>query len=147
MLGMGLELRAAADAARSITRAKPAVVNGDPRSLTKTKGDERAFPMKPPQRPQLVALDRGRARRAVLDPADVEQRAVEVDQVPTQIADLGGPEAVPVGEQDHGRVTMAVPVASGGLEQGLDLAGGAPGSGARRSSAASEELFVLLQLA
>jgi hypothetical protein len=40
-----------ATAARSIILAKPAVVNGEPRSLTKTKGDS----LEPPQRPKLVA--------------------------------------------------------------------------------------------
>jgi hypothetical protein len=36
---VGLELQPGASAARSIIRAKPAVVNRDPRSLTKTNGD------------------------------------------------------------------------------------------------------------
>jgi hypothetical protein len=38
-VGMGLQLQSSPATARSIIRAKPAVVNGDPRSLTKTKGD------------------------------------------------------------------------------------------------------------
>jgi hypothetical protein len=38
-------------------------------------------PVKPAQRPQLVALDRVSARRAVLDPPDVEHGAGEVDLV------------------------------------------------------------------
>jgi hypothetical protein len=37
--GCALSSRPAAAAARSIMRAKPAVVNGEPRSLTKIKGD------------------------------------------------------------------------------------------------------------
>ena len=38
-VGVRLELQLAPSAARSIIRAKPAVVNGEPRSLTKTKGE------------------------------------------------------------------------------------------------------------
>ena len=66
--------------------AEPGLVNGEPRSLTKTKGDDGAFPLTPSQCSQPIALDRMRARRAVLDPADAEHRAVEVDLVPTQVA-------------------------------------------------------------
>jgi hypothetical protein len=42
-VGVRLELQVGACAARSIIRAKPAVVNGDPRSLTNTKGDVEAM--------------------------------------------------------------------------------------------------------
>src|SRR5450631_2202140 len=52
----------------------------------------------------------------------MEHCAVEVDLVPAQVADLGRPQPVPEGEQDHGRVTMAMPVALGGLDHCLDLA-------------------------
>jgi hypothetical protein len=113
----------AASAARSIMRAKQAVVNGDPRSLSKTKGGG-AVPLEPAQGPEFIALDRVRARRAVLDPADVEHGAVEVDLVPSEVADLGRPQAVPVSEEHHGRVSVAVPVSPRGLNQPLDLAGG-----------------------
>jgi hypothetical protein len=54
----------------------------------------------------------------------VEHRAVEVDLVPAEVADLGSPQPVSVGEEDHRRVTMAVAVFPGGRKQGLDLAGG-----------------------
>jgi hypothetical protein len=39
MWGCALSSRPALAAVRSIIRAKPAVVNGEPRSLTKTKGE------------------------------------------------------------------------------------------------------------
>ena len=45
----------------------------------------------------------------------------EVDCVPTEVANLGSPEAMPVGEQDHGGVAVAVAVAFGRLDQRLDL--------------------------
>jgi hypothetical protein len=51
------------------------------------------------------------ARDAVLDPADVEHSAGEVDLVPAEVADLGGPETMPVGQQDHGGVPVTVLVA------------------------------------
>jgi hypothetical protein len=104
-----------------------------------------ALPLEPGEGPQLAALDRVRAWSAILDPPDVEHRAVEVDLVPT---DLGRPEAVPVGQQDHGGVAVTVSVALRGLDECLDLVGSevfAGTSGARRSSAASERLFVLLR--
>jgi hypothetical protein len=63
-VGMGLDLKFGASRRALDQRAKPAVVNGDPRSLTKTK--RRALSLEPAQRPQFVALDRMGARRAVL---------------------------------------------------------------------------------
>ena len=51
------------------------------------------------------------ARRAVLRPADVQTSGVELDLMPLQITELGSPEAVTVGDQDHARVPMA-PAAS-----------------------------------
>src|SRR5258707_3966424 len=62
-----------------------------------------------------------RARRPVLDPPHVEHSAIEVDLVPAQVADLGRPEPMPEGDQDHARIAMAVAVGFGGLDQGFDL--------------------------
>jgi hypothetical protein len=47
----------------------------------------------------------------------VEHRPVEIDLVPTQVADLGGPKAMPEGDQDHGGVALTVAVALGGIDQ------------------------------
>jgi hypothetical protein len=138
MWGWAFSSRPAADAARSIMRASPAVVNGDPRSLTKTKGDaglsRSSRRRERSSSPWIGWVPRG----AVLDPADVQGCAGEVNLVPTQVADLGSPQPVPVGEEDHRRVTMAVTVVPRGLEQGLDLAWGQVLSG--------PELGVLLPL-
>ena len=41
-----------------------------------------------------------------------------------EVADLGRPQPVPEGQQDHGGVAVAVPFAPGGLDQRLDLADG-----------------------
>ena len=62
-----------------------------------------------------------RAWRAVLDPPHVEHGAIE-DLVPAQVADLGRPETMPEGDDDHGRVPMAIAVGLGGLDQRFDLA-------------------------
>ena len=53
----------------------------------------------------------------------MEHGAAEVDLVPAQVANLRRPEPVPKGGQDHGRVSMAVSVGLGGLDQGVDFAG------------------------
>ena len=49
----------------------------------------------------------------------------QFDLVPLQVAKLGGPQAVPEGEQDHGRVAMTVAARlDGGGAQPLDLGHG-----------------------
>jgi hypothetical protein len=79
-----------------------------------------------------------RARGAVLDPADMEHAAFEIDLIPTKVADLGRPQPVPEGEQDHGGVAVTVPVALGRLDQLPDLVG--------REVLAGPQLDVLLSL-
>jgi hypothetical protein len=64
------------------------------------EGRRRALALEPAQRPEFIPVKRMSARGAALDPPDVEHRAVEVDLVPAEIADLGGPQAVPKGDQD-----------------------------------------------
>jgi hypothetical protein len=101
---------------------KPTVVNGEPRSLTKTKGRRLALTLRAAQRPQLIAEQRVRAGRPVLDPPDVTQHAIEVYLVPAQVTQLGGTQALPEGDQDHGSVPMAVSIGLGSLDQRLDFA-------------------------
>jgi hypothetical protein len=112
-------------------RAKPAVVKGDPPLADEHERRRRALALEPAQSAQLIALDRMRARGAVLYPADVEHRAVEVDLVPAKVADLSRSQAVPVGQQDHGGVAVTVPVAPSGLGQRLDLVRGEVLAGAQ----------------
>jgi hypothetical protein len=123
MCGWALSSRPALAEARSIMRAKPAVVNGDPRSLTKTKGEAgfSRWSRRKARSSSPWTLDGVCAGRSILCPPDVEHRTVEVDLVPTQIADLGRPQTVTVGQQDHGGVAMTVAIALGGLEQRLYL--------------------------
>jgi hypothetical protein len=62
----------------------------------------------------------------------MQPAGVKLDLVPLQIAQLRGAQAMPVRDQDHGRITVTV---AGELascrHQGLDLGGGeiVPGAG------------------
>jgi len=59
----------------------------------------------------------------VLDPVNVQAALGEFDLLPLQSADLGGPQTVPIGDQDHGRVAMPVAaMLAGTVHQPLDLA-------------------------
>jgi hypothetical protein len=87
-VGMRLQFEAetSARAARSIMRAKPAVVNGVPRSLTKTKGDVTLSHTVAAAASSAHRQGAGaRAWRPVLDPPHVQHGTAEVDLVPTQI--------------------------------------------------------------
>ena len=59
--------------------------------------------------------------RALLDPAHVQRGRGELDLVPAQVHQLGGPQAVPVGHQDHRGVAVAPAVLPGRVHQPLDL--------------------------
>jgi hypothetical protein len=114
-----LSSRPALAAARSIIRAKPAVVNGKPRSLTKTKGDGVLSRWSP----HLVAEQWVGAGGAILDPPHMQDRGIELHLVPAQVAEFGRPKPMPEGQQDHGRVPMPPSIGLGGLDHGLDLPG------------------------
>jgi hypothetical protein len=61
----------------------------------------------------------------------VQTAGVKLGLMPLQIAKLGSPKPVPVGDQDHGGVPVAVStMLARGLDQPLDLAAGeiAPGA-------------------
>ena len=59
------------------------------------------FALQPAQRPQLVADDGMRRRRAPLGPADVQGRSVEVDLIPAKVGEFGHAQAVAVGDEDQ----------------------------------------------
>src|SRR5262245_28074277 len=60
---------------------------------------------------------------SVLDPVNVQPALGQLDLLPLQVADLRGPQAVPIGDQHHGRVAMPVAaMLSGAVHQPLDLA-------------------------
>ena len=58
---------------------------------------------------------------AALDPADMHAAMGEVDGVPAQRDQLGRPQAVPVGDQHHGGVAVAIAVLASGRDQPIDL--------------------------
>jgi len=63
------------------------------------------------------------AGNPILDPVNVQAALGELDLLPLQVADLGGPQTVSIGDQDHGRVAMAVAaMLSGAVHQPVDLA-------------------------
>src|SRR5215472_8379764 len=54
---------------------------------------------------------------------NVEAALGQLDLLPLQVADLRGPQTVAIGDQDHGRVAMAVAaMLSGAVHEPLDLA-------------------------
>ena len=62
-------------------------------------------------------------RDSVLDPVNVEAALGELDLLPLQVADLRGPQAVAIGDKDHGRVAMPIAaMLAGAVYQALDLA-------------------------
>ena len=60
---------------------------------------------------------------SILDPVNVQATLGQLDLLPLQVAHLGGPQAVAIGDKDHGRVAMPVAaMLSGAVHQPLDLA-------------------------
>ena len=75
------------------------------------------------QSPHLVTADRMHAGNAVLDAVNMQASLRKLDLLPLQVADLRGSQAVPIGDQDHGRVAMPVTaILAGTVHQPLDLA-------------------------
>src|SRR3974390_875539 len=62
------------------------------------------------------------AWHAVLDVGDMQETMHQVYLLPSQRAQFGRSEAMPVGQQDHGRVPVAMPIAAGSLHEPFDLA-------------------------
>src|SRR5215510_2103081 len=63
------------------------------------------------------------AGNPVLDAVNMQAALGELDLLPLQVADLRGPQAVAIGDQDHGRVAMPVAaMLARAVHQPLDLA-------------------------
>ena len=60
-------------------------------------------------------------RRAVLDPTNVQDGAIEVDLIPAKVDQFRRPQAVPKGDQDHAGIAVAPAVLAGRFDQFLDL--------------------------
>jgi len=108
--------------ARSTIRAKPAVVNGDPRSLVNTNGDLKSCSLA--QGPHFIADNGMGGRRALLGPADVQDSVGEIDLIPTQVDKLGRPQAVAEGDKDHGSIPVTPAIGLGGTDLPIDLGAG-----------------------
>ena len=105
-------------------RAKPDVVNGDPRSLVNTNGDFGSCSRCSLRGPHFIADNGMGSRRALLGPADVQDGVGKIDLIPTQVYKLGRPQTVAEGDEDHGAVTMTPAVTLGGIDQPVDLGAG-----------------------
>ena len=58
---------------------------------------------------------------ATLDAVDMHAAMGEVDGIPAQRDELGRPQAVPIRDQHHGGVAVAMAVLPGGSDQAGDL--------------------------
>jgi hypothetical protein len=59
---------------------------------------------------------------AALGAANQNGTLVQIDEVPSEIAKLAGSQAVTIGNQDGGGITVTVPgVTAGGLLEAIDL--------------------------
>src|SRR6516165_8193358 len=77
----------------------------------------------PTKRSHLITADWVHTGDSALEPVNVQAALGEFDLLPLQVAHLGGPQAMAVGDQNHGRVAMAVAaMLSGTVHQPLDLA-------------------------
>jgi hypothetical protein len=61
------------------------------------------------------------ARRATLDPADMQCPRGELDLLPSEVNELGGTKAVSISHQDHRGVPMPPAVLPGDFHQTLNL--------------------------
>ena len=117
--------RPAAAPARSTSLAKPDVENGEPLSEVNTKADFGSCSRCSRRKARISSPRIGCvAGVPFLGPANVQGGGLEVDLIPAQIDKLTDPQAVAVGHEDHGRITVTPAVVSGGLDQLLDLGGG-----------------------
>ena len=77
--------------------------------------------LEPAQRPQLAAGQRVDGLRAALEPAHMEAAMGKIDGVPAQRDQLARPQAMAVGDQDHGGVAVAIAVLASCRDQPIDL--------------------------
>jgi hypothetical protein len=74
------------------------------------------------QRSDFLAAQRMDVINPALRSADMQSATVEVNLIPPQAADFRGAQPVPVRNQDHGSVAMAIAGSlAGGLLEPLDL--------------------------
>jgi len=91
---------------------------------------------------QLTAGNGMDSRRTILGSIDVQSTVTEIDRIPTQGHKLAYPQAMPIGDQDHGGVTVAMAVAVGGDNQAVDLGVGQIFAGANLGIGPTRRGFV-----
>jgi hypothetical protein len=79
------------------------------------------FALQAPKRAQLIANDRVRRRRPMLDAADVQGGGREVDLLPSQIDELAGSKAVAVRDKQHRGIAVAMAIYFRRGDQLVDL--------------------------
>ena len=80
------------------------------------------LPPQLPKGPDLLAGERVRAVDAILGPPHMETAAIKLNHVPGQFAQLAGAKPMAVGEEDGGRVAVAVPgTLAGGILETVDF--------------------------
>jgi hypothetical protein len=77
--------------------------------------------LRPAQCPQFGAVERMCRWRAALLAGDVQRGTPEIEVFPAQFAYFRGPEAMTVGDEDHGGIPVTMSVAFGGLDQLVDF--------------------------
>src|ERR1019366_7973323 len=60
-------------------------------------------------------------RLSILDPANVQSGGIEIALLPAQVDNFGCPQAMPILNEDHRRISVAVSVALRGLDELLNL--------------------------
>ena len=78
--------------------------------------------LEPAECPQLAAGQRVDRLRAALEHGSLRAAMGKVDRVPAKRDQFARPQAVPIGDQDHGGVTMAITIPRRGSDQALDFA-------------------------
>ena len=96
---------------------RPAALANEDMSLA------RVFAPQSAQSADLIATDRMHAWHSMLGSAHVQAALVEFDLMPFEAADFRSPQPVPISDQDHGCIAMAVPTdLAGGVHESLDFA-------------------------
>src|SRR6185436_4122831 len=62
------------------------------------------------------------ARRAVLGPADVDSRGIEINLLPANVDQLADPQRMPEGHEDEQTIADRVAAVAGSGQQAIDLA-------------------------
>ena len=107
------------------------VAHGHRRATLGHKQERRlALTVQATQRAQLPAGQRVDGRRPVLYAVDRHRCGLKIDLRPLQVAQFGGSQPVPEGQQDHGLIPVRPTVVFAPLDQLLDLAFGQVFAGA-----------------